>query len=437
MNVRDPESLVQCPYEKVHMIRLKRMPYHLQKCRRNYKGQEFKVCPFNARHEVPEPEYQHHLINCPDKFIVEKDMIHIKRLQEDQNYRERYTGSSASLNSSQQSSNKNEGWTDCDDWEPQVDVKSSDHEVLHPENLDNLQESFNNALVLDERSIKLETNKGWFEDAYNEEQQNPFLEELSSPQLRRKQLLREKRQSNNQNASYLNEEPASANFSNDFQSQSGSAKPMTLPKTLQMIKAFGRGSPLNFDGEQDHETGDDFGWHFPKSLGRGTHTSAGLEAKAKNKTRYQSTMKQNVIRSLQNEVVKDDNFDGHPPQFQTENKSDSSSSFNHLDSPTMENERQLGWANFPTFQKGITPRYNSTFGADRPLSKQAQIQLAQQEQGGYYETGNWKRRERRGGGGRGFSLRLSPMEEDQGAFRERRDMAFGRGVGRGTTAWYP
>ena len=29
----DPEELIECPYNKSHMIRAKRMPYHLMKCR--------------------------------------------------------------------------------------------------------------------------------------------------------------------------------------------------------------------------------------------------------------------------------------------------------------------------------------------------------------------------------------------------------------------
>lgn len=30
---RDPEDLLLCPYNDTHMIRAKRMPYHLMKCR--------------------------------------------------------------------------------------------------------------------------------------------------------------------------------------------------------------------------------------------------------------------------------------------------------------------------------------------------------------------------------------------------------------------
>jgi hypothetical protein len=93
MSSKDPESLVQCPYDKIHRIRLKRLPYHLQKCRRNYKGERFLVCPFNARHELPRLEYEHHLVHCEDRHIIEPSLIHFKRLQEDPVYRQTYLSS--------------------------------------------------------------------------------------------------------------------------------------------------------------------------------------------------------------------------------------------------------------------------------------------------------------------------------------------------------
>jgi len=32
--VRDPEALIACPYDKTHMVRNKRMQYHLIDCRK-------------------------------------------------------------------------------------------------------------------------------------------------------------------------------------------------------------------------------------------------------------------------------------------------------------------------------------------------------------------------------------------------------------------
>jgi len=69
--IPDPEEMIPCPYDKVHMIRAKRMQYHLMKCRKNYIGSDFAVCPFNARHEMPKPELRFHLANCPDKAVIE------------------------------------------------------------------------------------------------------------------------------------------------------------------------------------------------------------------------------------------------------------------------------------------------------------------------------------------------------------------------------
>ncbi|CAC5366822.1 unnamed protein product [Mytilus coruscus] len=70
-NIPDPEQLIECPYDKVHMVAAKRMQYHLMKCRRNFTGREFATCPFNARHEMPKPELRYHIANCPDKAMLE------------------------------------------------------------------------------------------------------------------------------------------------------------------------------------------------------------------------------------------------------------------------------------------------------------------------------------------------------------------------------
>ena len=32
--INDPDDLLECPYESAHMIRAKRMQYHLMKCRK-------------------------------------------------------------------------------------------------------------------------------------------------------------------------------------------------------------------------------------------------------------------------------------------------------------------------------------------------------------------------------------------------------------------
>ncbi|XP_052086384.1 uncharacterized protein LOC127723684 [Mytilus californianus] len=69
--IPDPEQLIECPYDKVHMVAAKRMQYHLMKCRRNFTGREFATCPFNARHEMPKPELRYHIANCPDKAMLE------------------------------------------------------------------------------------------------------------------------------------------------------------------------------------------------------------------------------------------------------------------------------------------------------------------------------------------------------------------------------
>lgn len=285
------------------MIRLKRMPYHLQKCRRNYKGADYKVCPFNARHEVPEPEFPHHVINCTDKFIVEKDMIHIKRLQEDQNYRERFNGNTDtspdrndSINASSQSGHG--GNADWDDWEPQE--RTAPFQNAINELQDALEE------VVNSRSGGGPDD--WFD--------GPDVIQ-SSRQTFRQDSKEEKRDW--------------FDFEDANESHGSSSSPVDV---------------------EEKENG--FGCRFPQSLGRGTQ----LRVKMQSDAIYFNEEEQEIPFKLS--VARGSIINQQKP------------------STKLKKERTLGYANFPIFQRGPTPRYNSAFGADRPLSKQAQLQLEQQ-----------------------------------------------------------
>ncbi|XP_021371503.1 uncharacterized protein LOC110462051 [Mizuhopecten yessoensis] len=79
--IYDPEEMIECPYDKVHMIAAKRMQYHMMKCRRNHPGADFAVCPYNARHEVRKPELRYHMVNCPDKARLEPSILHEQNKQ--------------------------------------------------------------------------------------------------------------------------------------------------------------------------------------------------------------------------------------------------------------------------------------------------------------------------------------------------------------------
>ncbi|XP_074656592.1 uncharacterized protein LOC141909842 [Tubulanus polymorphus] len=75
--IKHPDDMEICPYDPSHQeIRVRRLPYHLMKCRRNHAGLEYETCPFNARHEFPAPEKRYHIANCPDKAILELQIAH-------------------------------------------------------------------------------------------------------------------------------------------------------------------------------------------------------------------------------------------------------------------------------------------------------------------------------------------------------------------------
>uniref|UniRef100_A0A1B6GSR0 CHHC U11-48K-type domain-containing protein n=1 Tax=Cuerna arida TaxID=1464854 RepID=A0A1B6GSR0_9HEMI len=83
------EKMVICPYDKAHEIRLGRMQFHLDKCRKNFPNTEMIRCPFNSIHLIPKVEQEFHTqeecasrtnwdrsnfdvgdVNCPVKDLV-------------------------------------------------------------------------------------------------------------------------------------------------------------------------------------------------------------------------------------------------------------------------------------------------------------------------------------------------------------------------------
>ncbi|KAM9445723.1 gametocyte-specific factor 1 [Clarias gariepinus] len=75
----DPNTIIQCPYDKNHQIRACRFPYHILKCAKNHPklASELKSCPYNAKHLVSRHELAHHIEHCRDKPLttMEDDSI--------------------------------------------------------------------------------------------------------------------------------------------------------------------------------------------------------------------------------------------------------------------------------------------------------------------------------------------------------------------------
>jgi len=68
----DPEKLLVCPYDEVHLIKAKRFQHHLLKCRKNHPEKDFVNCPFNAKHVMLRSELRHHVSRCPDRTVIEQ-----------------------------------------------------------------------------------------------------------------------------------------------------------------------------------------------------------------------------------------------------------------------------------------------------------------------------------------------------------------------------
>ncbi|ALC38242.1 CG14036, partial [Drosophila busckii] len=53
-----------CPYNKEHRIWKLRMPSHIMKCSKSYKGPPLAICKYNATHRVPPSAMEDHLEEC-------------------------------------------------------------------------------------------------------------------------------------------------------------------------------------------------------------------------------------------------------------------------------------------------------------------------------------------------------------------------------------
>jgi len=78
----DRESLVRCPFDDTHLVRHSRYPYHVSKCRRQYRDEDVAVCPFNAKHVMMLNEFPFHKAKCPNRFSIEQDAVVSPRIDD-------------------------------------------------------------------------------------------------------------------------------------------------------------------------------------------------------------------------------------------------------------------------------------------------------------------------------------------------------------------
>ncbi|XP_078333610.1 uncharacterized protein LOC111137948 isoform X2 [Crassostrea virginica] len=76
MSQNDPDEMMTCPLDKAHRVLVKRMPYHLMKCKKNFLEDDVETCPFNALHVMLKPGLRSHLETCPNKADFEAHMAY-------------------------------------------------------------------------------------------------------------------------------------------------------------------------------------------------------------------------------------------------------------------------------------------------------------------------------------------------------------------------
>lgn len=59
------QDLVECPLNPEHKLRRHKLPYHVEKCRKNFPDKV--ACPFDNSYYLDECDMAKHLISCPHK----------------------------------------------------------------------------------------------------------------------------------------------------------------------------------------------------------------------------------------------------------------------------------------------------------------------------------------------------------------------------------
>ncbi|KAK7055015.1 hypothetical protein SK128_024934 [Halocaridina rubra] len=114
MNFRATEKLRECPFNPVHQILPHRMASHIAKCWKNHPDADVKRCVFNATHIIKTPLYESHILECPDRAIVERDLCYREKANDQLRQNEQPKKSSYSLPS-----------TSCEeDWDNDIVISS-------------------------------------------------------------------------------------------------------------------------------------------------------------------------------------------------------------------------------------------------------------------------------------------------------------------------
>ncbi|EFN76763.1 gametocyte-specific factor 1 [Harpegnathos saltator] len=74
-NLNDNDKVVQCPFNKNHIVFNSRIQRHIVKCEKNYDSNYRVMCPFNATHRLSKSEIAEHIETCSSRKIVEANHI--------------------------------------------------------------------------------------------------------------------------------------------------------------------------------------------------------------------------------------------------------------------------------------------------------------------------------------------------------------------------
>jgi hypothetical protein len=70
----DPDTLVTCPFDEVHRVRVGILVRHLIKCQKNANPKDYVFCKYTRLHVMPRAHYEYHIQRCHLRGSTELSM---------------------------------------------------------------------------------------------------------------------------------------------------------------------------------------------------------------------------------------------------------------------------------------------------------------------------------------------------------------------------
>lgn len=82
----DWTTMAICPFDATHVVARLRLSTHVNKCKKHHPEKHVRMCPFNATHYIENHEFQHHLLHCSDRAVIDRDIMQSSEMEDGLSY---------------------------------------------------------------------------------------------------------------------------------------------------------------------------------------------------------------------------------------------------------------------------------------------------------------------------------------------------------------